>query len=246
MRPLQTDLSSFEKFEFENPAVGIMYSHEKPAGIELLDGKFALCEMVTEAHRRNEPFYFTKENEDCVGRMMLGMEEWGPSFGTGQIGVELGIFQDARANRNLYREQYMLEQGVIQYVAYSPVDLLTFEPDILLITAAIPQAEIILRAMSYSTGELWATKMTGVGACSWLYAYPYVTGKVNYSITGLSFGMKAKEIMPAGWILISIPYHWIPTIVQNLKEMEWVLPSYTDGREKFYEREMRVMKGVSK
>ena len=74
----------------------------------------------------------------------------------------------------------------------------------------------------------------------------YVTGKVNYSITGLSFGMKAKEIMPAGWILISIPYHWIPTIVQNLKEMEWVLPSYTEGREKFYEREKRVMKGISK
>ena len=59
-------------------------------------------------------------------------------------------------------------------------------------------------------------------------------------ITGLTFGMKAKEVFPEGWILISIPYHWIPIITQNLQEMKWVLPSYTDGREKFLEREKRV------
>ena len=38
-------------------------------------------------------------------------------------------------------------------------------------------------------------------------------------------------------MLISIPFNWIPTITQNLKEMKWVLPSYTEGREKFLERE---------
>jgi hypothetical protein len=36
-----------------------------------------------------------------------------------------------------------------------------------------------------------------------------------------------------GWLLMSIPYQWIPTITQNLKEMKWVLPGYTLGREKF-------------
>ena len=45
--------------------------------------------------------------------------------------------------------------------------------------------------------------------------------------------------------MIAIPYHWIPTITTNLNEMEWVLPAYTDGREKFFEREKRVMKGVT-
>jgi hypothetical protein len=63
---------------------------------------------------------------------------------------------------------------------------------------------------------------------------------VNYTVTGLAFGMKAKQVFPEGWMLISIPYQWIPTITRNLREMEWVLPSYTDGREKFLEREKRV------
>ena len=41
-------------------------------------------------------------------------------------------------------------------------------------------------------------------------------------------------------MLISIPYDWIPVITQNLKEMKWILPSYTDGREKFMERDERI------
>jgi uncharacterized protein (DUF169 family) len=246
MLPLKTDMSIYKKFEFENPAVGIKYSHEKPEGIELLDKQLALCEMVKEAYRRNKPFYFTKENENCVGRMVLGMQEESPSASTGQIGVEFGIYQDARANRNVYRHQWSLEKGVVKYVIYSPVDQLTFEPDLMIIMATVPQAEIIMRAMSYSTGEIWSSQMAGVGACSWFYAYPFLTGKVNYTVTGLTFGNKAKEILPAGWMLIAIPFQWIPTITRNLNEMEWVLPAYTDGREKFFEREMRVIKDVSK
>ena len=245
MQPLKTDMSIYKKFEFEKPAVGIKYTHEKPEGIELLDKQLALCEMVKEAHQRNRPFYFTKENENCVGRMVLGMQEGGPSANTGQIGVDFGIFQDARANRNVYRHQWALERGVVQNVIYSPVDQLTYEPDLLIIMGTIPQAEIVMRAMSYSTGEIWSSQMTGVGACGWFYAYPVLTGKVNFTVTGLSFGMKAKEIFPPGWMLIAIPYHWIPTITANLNEMEWVLPAYTDGREKFFERERRVMKGVT-
>ncbi|GAI46632.1 unnamed protein product, partial [marine sediment metagenome] len=33
---------------------------------------------------------------------------------------------------------------------------------------------------------------------------------MNYTVTGMTFGMKAKEIFEEGWILISIPYNWIP------------------------------------
>jgi len=56
----------------------------------------------------------------------------------------------------------------------------------------------------------------------------------------MAFGMIAKKVFEEGWIIISIPYNWIPIIAQNLKEMEWVLPSYRDGREKFLQREERV------
>ena len=244
MRPLQTDLSIYKKFNFEKPPVGIKYEFNKPEGIEPLNKSLALCEMIKEVHQSGKPFYFTKENENCAGKLVLGMQETPPGSGTGQIGVDFEVFQEARANRNLYQYQPNLEPGIVKYVAYSPLDKLTFEPDLLVLMTNVSQAEIMLRAMSYSTGEMWSSKLTGVGACTWIYAYPYLSGKVNYTITGLSFGMKAKEIFPEGWILISIPYHWIPTITQSLNEMKWVLPSYTDGREKFMEREKRVMGGL--
>ena len=244
MRPLQTDLSIYNKFNFEKPPVGIKYLLQKPEGIEQLDKSLALCEMLKEAQQRGAPFYFTKENEACFGKAFLGMVESRPTSGNGQIGVDFEIFQEPRANRNIYPQQYQLGYGVVNYVVVAPLDKITFEPDLLFLMTTVSQTEIVLRAMSYSTGELWSTRLTGVGACTWLYAYPYLTGKVNYTITGLSFGMKAKEVFPEGWVLISIPYQWIPTITQNLKEMKWVLPSYTEGREKFLQREKRVTKGM--
>ena len=49
MKPLQTDLSIYEKFNFENPPVGVKFLPGRPEGIEQLDKSMALCEMVNEA-----------------------------------------------------------------------------------------------------------------------------------------------------------------------------------------------------
>jgi uncharacterized protein (DUF169 family) len=241
MRPLTQDLSIFNKFDFENPPVGVSFQLTKPAGIEPLDKTLPFCQMIREAQERGTPFYFTQENEDCFGTLVLGMEDTPPFAEGGLLGEKFEIFQDARANRRLYQDLPKFARGTVNYVAFSPLDKLTFEPDLLILMATPSQAEIVLRAMSYSTGEIWETKKTGVLGCAWLYAYPYRSGKVNHLVTGMSFGMKAKEVFPEGWILISIPWDWIPIIKQNLMEMKWVLPSYTEGREKFYERKGRVI-----
>jgi uncharacterized protein (DUF169 family) len=164
----------------------------------------------------------------------------------GELGPKFGIYQEPRANSKIYQYIPKFDRGIVNYVAFSSLNKLTFEPDLLILTATPSQAEIVLRAMSYSTGEIWAPKATPVLGCAWLYIYPYQSGKVNYTITGLAFGMKAKHIFEEGLMLISIPYNWIPTITQNLKEMEWVLPSYTEGREKFEKREQRYLEELSR
>jgi uncharacterized protein (DUF169 family) len=245
MRALQTDLSIYSKFNFDRPPVGIKFLFFKPEGIEQLDKTLPFCEMFKEAQQRESPFYITKENEDCFGKFALGMDVWPAWTESGQLGPKYEIFQEARANNKIYAHIPKFERGVVNYVAYCRWDKLTFEPDILIITATPSQAEIVLRAMSYSTGELRESKSTSVLGCTWLFVYPYQSGKVNYTITGLTFGTKAKEIFEEGWILISIPYCWIPTITQNLQEMKWVLPSYTDGREKFIKREQSYIEELS-
>ena len=236
MRPLQTDLSIFNRFKFEKPPVGVKFMFFKPEGIEPIDKKLPACEMLKEAQQRGTPFYFTKENEDCLGKVPLGMEEMPPWGECGEFGPEFEIYQEPRANFRIHQDLPKFPKGTVNYVAVSSLDKLTFEPDLLILMATPSQAEIVLRAMSYSTGEIWESKTTGVLVCAWLYVYPYQSGKVNHTVTGMSFGMKAREVFPEGWILISIPYNWIPIITQNLKEMKWILPSYTDGRKKYLKR----------
>lgn len=246
MRPLTQDLSIYSKFNFEKPPVGVKFLLPRPEGIEQIDKSLPFCEMFKEAQQRGKPFYFSKENENCVGRIALGMEDMELHVEGGLIGPKFGVYQEPRANNKIYQYIPKFNRGIVNYVAFSSLDKLTFEPDLLILTATPSQAEIVLRAMSYSTGEIWAPKATPVLGCAWLYIYPYQSGKVNYSVTGMTFGMKSKQVFEEGWILISIPYNWIPTITQNLQEMEWVLPSYTDGREKFLEREQRVFDEAAK
>jgi len=236
MRPLQTDLSIFNKLKFEKPPVGFKFLYFKPEGIKQIDKRLAFCEMIKEAQQRESPFYFAKENEDCFGTVSLGMElmsSWGKG---GEFGAALEIFQEPRANARIYQYVPKFPEGTVNYVAVSALDKLTFDPDILILVATPAQAEIVLRAMSYSTGEIWESKTTGVLGCAWIFVYPYQSGKINYVPTGMTFCGKALQRFPEGGILISIPWDWIPTITQNLKEMKWVLPSYTDGREKYLKR----------
>ncbi len=243
MRPLQTDLSVYKRFNFEKPPVGVKYLFFKPEGIAQLDKKLALCEMLPEAHRTENPFYFTKDNENCFGRQALGMmgDKSPPFAESGEFGVQLEIFQDARANKNLAKQNYTLDKGTVHYVVFAPLDKISFEPDLLVFMATPRQAEILLRAMTYSTGEIYESKTSTALSCSWLYVYPYLAGKVNYYITGMGFGSIGREVFPPGWVLVSIPYKWLPVVTQNLKEMKWDLTAYTLGKEKFIKWEKSIL-----
>lgn len=246
MEPLKHDLSVFERFNFHKPPVGVKFLLYKPDAIEKLNKRMALCEMAKEAADRTTPFYITKENENCFGSVALGMVEAPPFAQAGQIGEALEIFDEARANTRLYESLPKLHPGTVNYVVFAALGALTFNPDLLMVTANTRQTEIIFRAMSYTTGELRESKTTGVFGCAWLYSYPYKTGKVNFTPTGLAFGTKAKQIYPEGWILISIPWDWLPIISENLKVMKWDLPSYMEGREKFIEHEEQLLTDLAK
>ena len=236
MKPLKTDLSIFKKFNFENSPVGVKFELFKPEGIEPLNKKLAACEMIGAAQKSKKPFYFTAEDEDCFGKVPLGWEDMPPWGEGGYLGTKFEIFQEQRANSRIYQYLPKFPRNTVNYIAMAPMDKLTFEPDLLILMANVSQAEIVLRAMAYSTGEIYESKHAGVLGCAWLYVYPHQSGKVHFMITGLTFGGKAHGAFPEGWILITIPYDWLPIIIQNLKEMKWTLPSYTDGKEKFLKR----------
>jgi uncharacterized protein (DUF169 family) len=229
MSSVRQDLSIFNKFNFEKPPVGVKFLPTKPKGIKRLNKVLDFCEMILEA-QNGSPFYVAKENFTCVGPLLLGMVDSDSIFQSGQVGPKLEVFKEARANRRIYQYIPKLAKDTVNYVAFSPLDQLSFEPDVLIVTANPSQAEILLRASSYTTGKMWSAKGTPVAACAWLYVYPYVSGELNFTLPGFSFGMRSRRLFPEGLLLISIPWDLLPCMVESLQDMNWVPHSYTIGR----------------
>ncbi len=230
MSPELADLSIFEKFNFKMKPVAIKFLLFKPDGIAKLEKNLSICEMIREAQQA-EPFYATLENFTCVGPIITGMTESDPVFESGHIGQSLHIFEEARANRRLYHYITKLERNSVNCIAFASLDKLTFTPDVLILAADPTQLEIVLRAMCFTTGKMWTSQGTPVIACSWLITYPYISGEVNYILTDVSHGMKAKQVFPAGTILISIPFDRINQITEGLQKIEWYPAMYTEGRD---------------
>lgn len=238
------DLSIFNRFQFEYQPVGVKFLLTKPEGLKQLDKHVAFCEMLTVA-QTSEPFYTTKENHECMaGPILTGMIDPDPIFESGQVGPKLGVYEDPRANRQIYHSMSRLERNTVNYIAYASLNKLTFDPDLLIITAKPSQAEILLRAAGYRTGKGWNAKGTSVLGCAWLYMYPYVHGEINLMVTGLHHGMKARKLLPEGLLLITLPYQLLPEIAANLGKIEWDLPQYSWGKEAHRQRMREIAEKV--
>jgi uncharacterized protein (DUF169 family) len=217
----KNDLSIFNKLKFPRPPVGVKFLYEKPEGIQRLKEKRTFCAMLPEAHK-GEAFYATKEDHLCEGTFTLGQTDIPPVFGSGAIVAAVGRVDQLRAGTEVYRTLPRLEKGTINYVVFSPLDKLTFDPDVLVLTATLEQANLLMIASTYTNGKLWTSKTSTVLGCGWLFVYPYISGEINYMVMGIcAAGMVAKKLLPAGLVMISIPYQQLPTVINNLKIMPW-------------------------
>jgi len=229
MSSKKLDYSIFEKFKFERQPVGVKYSMDKPEGIPPTDKEMALCEAFKEA-QTSEPFYISKVQ---CGEQVLGQVEYPPMMYSGQLGPMFSMFKTPGANRRIYDYVPHLPLHSVNYIIHSPLNKMTYDPDLLIFTCKPSQAEILLRASSYSDGKMWNAKGTTCLACAWIYAHPYLSGEINFTITGLGFSMKARGVLPEGLILITFPFDTISSLIENLKEMEWEPYWFKLGREGF-------------
>jgi uncharacterized protein (DUF169 family) len=126
---------------------------------------------------------------------------------------------------------------------------MNFEPDLLIFTASVTQAEIILRASSFTDGKMWHAKGTTCLACAWIFAHPYLSGEMNYTISGLGYSMKARRALPEGLIIITFPFDAISPLIENLNDMEWEPYWFNLGRDGFIKevqkREKELIEGLS-
>ena len=229
-------LHIFEKFDFDIPPVGVKFLTEQPDTLERLDEKLALCEMLSKA-QQGDSFFADAQNHTCgAGLYVLGQADITAPFASGNFGAGLEIFEAPRSAGRLYHYIPKIESGVANYIAFCPLDRLEFDPDLLILLASTSQTEILLRAMSYRTGDMWVSKFSAAIGCAWTYSYPFLTGKLNYFVTGLGHGMKRRKLFPEGRQIISIPFDLLPSMIQTLQEMPWVLPAYKPDGPEFVRR----------
>ncbi len=228
----EDDLATLDKFHFDVQPVGVKFLVERPGALDRLAEKMALCEMLKHA-QEGHAFFADVDNHTCpAGPYVLGQADAEPPFISGQFGAGLKIFEEPRAANRLYLYLPTIGRGVVNYVAFAPLDKLSFEPDVLVLMANTSQAEILLRAMSYRTGQMWSSKFSSAIGCAWILVHPHLTGELNYVTTGLGHGIKRRKLFPEGRQLISIPYDILPSMLDTLRRMPWVLPAYkADGLE---------------
>ncbi len=231
------------RLNLEIQPVALKFSTKRPEGVNRLDKRMFFCEMLKTAQEGNS-FYADHENHTCdAGLYLIGGADAPAPYTNGEYGAGLKIFRELRSARRIYQSIPKLAKGTIQYVAFSTLDKLVFEPDVLILVANAGQTEILLRATSYETGKIWVSKLSSVMACAWIFNYPYLTGELNYVTTGLSFGMKAKRVLPEGLQIISIPYDMLPAMLESLQDMPWVLPMFEPGGPEF-RRQLRIQLGL--
>ena len=236
-------IDMLNKLNLERRPVAVKFLIRQPEGVDKLEETVFFCEMLKIA-QEGKAFYADSTNHMCdAGLYLTGGKDVLPPYTNGEYGAGLKVFNEPRAARRIYEFIPKLEKGTIHYVAFSPLDKLSFEPYLLILVGNVEKTEILLRAMSYTTGKMWVSRYSSVMGCAWVFLYPYLTGELNYSLTGLSFGMKAKKVLPAGLQIISIPYDLFPTMLENLKDMPWVLPFFQpDGPE--FRKRLRIELGL--
>ncbi len=230
----------FKKLELNIPAVAIKYLPVKPEKVKQTDKKLAFCQFVKECQDSGEQFYITKENDSCYGQISLGMIPKPPITASGQAGFDFEMYRTPAPNRKLYMQLPVIEPNTVNYVVFSPVSLCDFDPDLIVVFAELEKAEIIMRATSYISGDLWESKSTPVLSCSWMYAYPYISGKVNHITTGYYHGLKRRKAFAPGLRMISIPFNKIDEVVTALDEMPWTAIAFREDEESKKELERRM------
>jgi uncharacterized protein (DUF169 family) len=238
------DLAILDRFDFDVQPVGVKFLAKRPDMVERLNENMTLCEMLKRAQEGNA-FYSDAENHTCeAGLYVLGQADVPEPFISGEFGAGLKIFEEPRSASRLYQYVPRIGKGVVNYIAFSPLNKLSFDPDVLIILSKTSQTEILLRAMSYRTGKMWLSKCSAAIGCAWIFVYPYITGELNYTITGLGHGMKRRKLFPEGQQFVSIPFDILPSMLQTLQDMPWVPPAFQpDGLE--FVRRLLIELGIT-
>lgn len=220
-----------KKLDLPYRAVAIKMYLEKPDAPHYDGPPCAFCQFVKYVQNTGKHFYMEAADDQCYGKLAMGMIDKPPITASGQAGYDFGCYQTPMGCRQLYQNMPILEKGTIRYVEFAPADECDYDPDLLFFVSDFPQADILMRATGWVSGDLWESKSSPVVSCAWMYAYPIISGKCNHITTGFYHGLKRRKAYPAGLRMLAVPYQKIPEFFFALEHMDWELIAFREDPE---------------
>ena len=167
--------------DFRGSAVAAALSNDEP-GLERLNDRIRLCEMLGEALNKGSSFYTSSEEHACDGGAYhLGLREMPAELRSGEfLYRRVGIFGSARAARRFFGSNLGVEPGTVKYASFSPLEKADFEPDVVVLVCSAKEGMSAVEASAYESGI--AAKGRAGPICSTIIAAPYLTGNIVYTL----------------------------------------------------------------
>jgi uncharacterized protein (DUF169 family) len=161
-----------------------------PEGIPEIDESMRHCGMVSLAAKEGKIFYATAEKHQCMGgAWALGLKELTSSLQSGEFYYKLGKFNSwAACMRTISKIPHIEAPGgsgkpVTYATVYAPLEKTPFDPHVVLIVAKPISMLKFAQACLYKEGGRLFSEFSGIqSVCADTGAYPYMTGKVNFSL----------------------------------------------------------------
>jgi len=160
-----------------------------PKGVEEIDENIRHCQMVSLARKEGKIMFARADKHQCMGGgWALGLKELTPTLKSGEFYFKLGKFNSwAACMRTIASVPHVhppASEEVSTYATvYAPLENTPFDPHVVVIMAQPFAMLKIAQAILYKTGGRVESNMAGIqSVCADACAYPYMTGRVNYSL----------------------------------------------------------------
>jgi uncharacterized protein (DUF169 family) len=177
----------------------VLREEDLPDNLDKIDSKMRHCEMVQKASH-GDSFYATSEDQMCKGgAAAIGADEAPEKLKTGEFYYELGRFSSIGAAKRTLDSIPKIDLRTYA-TAYSPLEKVNFDPDVILIICNPAQAMKLAQALVYTLGGRVEADFSGIQSfCADAVAGPFMRKQANITL-GCSgsrqyAGIKDDEVM---------------------------------------------------
>jgi len=202
-----------ELLKISYPPIGISLGKTPPFGLPKLSERMEFCEMWKIAFKGGS-FLAMANNHDCLtGQYYLGLRQWKQSV-CKFLADKVHAFSSREVVKRYLEKTPILPGDKSKVICISPLENITFIPDIILVRCDPEQAMLLLWSYSHDTGEIVSGE-TGTAMCISLVIKPYLNKRPSFSIGDPGgryiVGLSEHEIM------VSVPFRHFNNIVETLR-----------------------------